>query len=654
MTGVRVFVVQPSGLTRFFGQPVQFVIGGPTYEDLVKWRDIILEKARSYPGLYAVDADYRETTPQYRVAIDRDRAAELGRDVRVDRAHPPDHARLARGDDVRGQGEEYNVILQGTEDERRTPSDLENIYVRSARTGELIPLSNIVTLEERADASALRRYNRMRAITISGGIADGYSMSDCLSFLEKAVREELPSTATISYKGMSQKFKEASGAVIFVFVLALVIAYLVLAAQFESFVSPFVIMLTVPMGVFGAVVGMLLMRVTLNIYSEIGLIMLIGLAAKNGVLIVEFANQLRDRGVEFDEAVFQASRLRLRPIVMTGLSTAIGALPLIFTSGAGAMSRLSLGSVICFGATSGCLLTLFVVPIGYYSPVQVTGLPRRSREEARRPSEDTRAVRGLGPAGHTRARNDEGAAYGRPLRVTPQDAAHDLRGRAGRRTPLGLYALGGLLGSVVDPRHDERDRRSGLLLHRDRARVRAVPVVDRLRAVARPVHVDLVGLGERVRSAEVDVIELERARLGRRRAVLEFRRLGGPVAPEAHLHARHRDAAVRLDRAGERPRRVRQSSSPTVLQPVPSDARDEHDTGGECTAPQECLTFRHLSPSSSRRPLGVRRNKPGRERVVLLLGCRWDTTGGPWQTPRCHADRATQPCLTAKNVPSRG
>jgi multidrug efflux pump len=145
-----------------------------------------------------------------------------------------------------------------------------------------------------------------------------------------------------------------------------VVAYLVLAAQFESFVSPFVIMLTVPMGVFGATIGMLLMGVSLNIFSQIGLVMLIGLAAKNGILIVEFANQLRDRGLAFEEALFQASRLRLRPIVMTGLSTAIGAVPLILASGAGAMSRLSLGTVVAFGATSACLLTLFVVPVGYY------------------------------------------------------------------------------------------------------------------------------------------------------------------------------------------------------------------------------------------------------------------------------------------------
>jgi multidrug efflux pump len=206
----------------------------------------------------------------------------------------------------------------------------------------------------------------MRAVTISGNIAEGYSMEDCLGFLEGVVREELPPSATISYKGLSQKLKESRGAVIFVFIVSLVIAYLVLSAQFESFVSPFVIMLTVPMGMIGATIGMLLLGVTLNIFSEIGLIMLIGLAAKNGILIVEFANQLRDRGLGFEEALFRASRLRLRPIMMTGLSTAIGAVPLILASGAGAMSRLSLGSVVAFGATSACLLTLFVVPIGYY------------------------------------------------------------------------------------------------------------------------------------------------------------------------------------------------------------------------------------------------------------------------------------------------
>jgi len=366
LTGIRVFVFQPSGLSLYFGQPVQFVIGGPTYEDLARWRDIIVEKAKDYPGLTGVDADYRETTPQFRVAIDQNRAAELGVTSQTVGRTLETMLGSRSVTTFVDRGEEYNVVLQGTEEGRRTPTDLENIYVRSGRTGELIPLANIVTLEERADASELRRYNRMRAVTISGSIAEGYSMDDCLRFLERTVRDELPPTATISYKGLSQKLKESSGAVAFVFIVSLVIAYLVLAAQFESFVSPFVIMLTVPMGMLGATIGMLLLGVTLNIFSQIGLVMLIGLAAKNGILIVEFANQLRDRGLEFEDALFQASRLRLRPIMMTGLSTAIGAVPLVLASGAGAMSRLSLGTVVTFGATSACLLTLFVVPMGYY------------------------------------------------------------------------------------------------------------------------------------------------------------------------------------------------------------------------------------------------------------------------------------------------
>jgi multidrug efflux pump len=366
VTGVRVFVFEPSGLSFYFGQPIQFVIGGPTYEELARWRDIIIEKARDYPGLVGVDADYKETTPQFRVAIDRNRAAELGVSSQtVGRTlETMLGSRLATT--FVDRGEEYNVVLQGVDEQRRTPTDLENIYVRSSDTGELIPLSNLVTLEERADASELRRYNRMRAITISANMAEGYSMEDCLAFLERTVREELPSTARISYKGLSEKLKESRGAVAFVFVVSLVIAYLVLAAQFESFVSPFVIMLTVPMGILGAAIGMLLLGVTLNIFSQIGLIMLIGLAAKNGILIVEFANQLRDRGLEFEDALFRASRLRLRPIVMTGLSTAVGAVPLVLASGAGAMSRLSLGTVVVFGATFACLLTLYVVPVGYY------------------------------------------------------------------------------------------------------------------------------------------------------------------------------------------------------------------------------------------------------------------------------------------------
>jgi multidrug efflux pump len=345
---------------------VQFVIGGSTYEELVRWRDIILAKARVYAGLIGVDADYKETTPQTRISVDHDRAAKLGVSSKTIGHTLETFLGSRQVTTYVDNGEEYDVVLQGLEEERRTPTDLQNIYVKSKMGGDLIPLSNLVTVKEQADAGSLNRYNRIRSITISGTPAEGYALGDCLSFLEQTVRDELPPTAMINYKGMSQDFKESGSSVIFVFLLAMVIAYLVLAAQFESFVSPLVIMLTVPMGLLGAMFGLLLMGTTLNIYSEIGLIMLIGLAAKNGILIVEFANQLRDAGMGFDAALFQAARQRLRPIAMTGLSTAIGAIPLLMATGAGAVSRIALGSVIFFGASSACLLTLFVVPIGYF------------------------------------------------------------------------------------------------------------------------------------------------------------------------------------------------------------------------------------------------------------------------------------------------
>jgi len=366
VTGVQVFVMQPSGLTRFFGQPVQFVIGGSTYEELIEWRDIILQKARAYPGLISVEADYRETMPQHRITIDRDRSAELGVSARTIGRTLETVLGSRSVTTYVEDGEEYDVILQGSDKERRTPADLRNIYVRSSFAPELIPLENLVSMDEQADAGTLRRYNRVRAITISGSMAEGYSINDCLDFLEQAVRDELPNTAVIYYKGMSKQFKETSGSIVFVFIMAIVVAYLVLAAQFESFVSPFIIMLTVPMGILGALAGMVAFGITFNIYSQIGLVMLVGLAAKNGILIVEFANQLRDRGAAFEDAVFESARLRLRPVAMTGLSTAIGAVPLMLSTGAGAASRMALGVVIAFGATSACLLTLVVVPVGYY------------------------------------------------------------------------------------------------------------------------------------------------------------------------------------------------------------------------------------------------------------------------------------------------
>ena len=273
-------------------------------------------------------------------------------------------------------GEEYDVILQAQEDQRATADDLENIYVRSDINGALIPLSNLIYLEEVAGAATLNRYNRLRTITLTAGLASGYALGDALEFLEQTVAEELPETAQIDYKGESLEYKEASGSLIFTFGIALLIVFLVLAAQFESFIHPFVILLAVPMAIAGALLGLYATGATLNIYSQIGFVMLIGIASKNGVLIVEFINQLRDAGRDFETAILEAASIRLRPVMMTTLATVMGSIPLLLATGAGAESRNVLGVVIFAGVSLATLLTLFIVPAFYQLLARKTGSPR--------------------------------------------------------------------------------------------------------------------------------------------------------------------------------------------------------------------------------------------------------------------------------------
>ncbi len=288
-------------------------------------------------------------------------------------------------------GEEYDVILEGEREAQRTPASLENLYVRSARSGELVPLANLVEVSEVADSRSLNRYNRVRAITIEANLADGLALGEALDYLEGLVRGHLPEQAQVDYKGQSQDFRASTAGILFVFVLGVAVVFLVLAAQFESWVHPFVIMLTVPLAMAGALLGLWLTGQTMNIYSEIGLIMLVGLAAKNGILIVEFANQLRDQGREFREALLEAADTRLRPIVMTGITTAAGSVPLLLSSGAGAETRVVIGTVILFGVLAATLFTLFVVPVAYDLLARRTGSPgevaRRLEEESIRASE---------------------------------------------------------------------------------------------------------------------------------------------------------------------------------------------------------------------------------------------------------------------------
>jgi multidrug efflux pump len=376
LPGVTAFPVMRQGLGARVQKPVQFVLGGDSYEELAAWRDILLEKIRANnPGLEGIDWDYKETKPQIQVKVDYDRAAELGVTVANIGRTLETMLGSRRITTYIENGEEYDVLLEGDREKQRTPANLENIYVRSARSGELIPLSNLVTLEEFADSNTLNRYNRTRALTIEANLAEGYTLGEALEYLRGLARENLPDTAQIDYKGQSRNFQESGKALLFVFALGLVIVFLVLAAQFESFVHPLVIMLTVPLAIAGGLLGLYLSGNTLNLFSQIGLIILVGIAAKNGILIVEFANQLRDQGMAFDDALLEASRVRLRPILMTGITTAASAIPLIFAFGAGAETRAAIGIVMLSGVLVATFFTLFLVPAGYSLLARGTGSP---------------------------------------------------------------------------------------------------------------------------------------------------------------------------------------------------------------------------------------------------------------------------------------
>lgn len=372
LPGVRAFPVARSGLTQSRGEPVQFVIGGPTYEQLKEWRDIVLQAAGENPGLLNVDADFKETKPQLKVRALKDRAADLGVSLREIGRTLETFLGSRSVTTYLDRGEEYDVILQGSDDDRTSPTDIENIYVRSDLTGRLIPLSNLVEITEVADAPELNRFNRLRAVTITANLADGYTLGEALGFLQNVVREQIPD-AQLNYKGESREFIDAQGAIAFVFILSLVFVFLVLAAQFESPLHPITIILTVPLAIAGALFGLWVTDGTLNIFSQIGLVILAGLAAKNGILIVEFANQLRDQGEALREALLKACQLRLRPILMTAISTVFGAIPLALASGAGAENRTTLGVVIFFGVSAATLLTLYILPAVYLILGRFTG-----------------------------------------------------------------------------------------------------------------------------------------------------------------------------------------------------------------------------------------------------------------------------------------
>ncbi len=363
--GARIFIRSQRALGGGSNPPVQFFIGGNTYEDLDEWQSQLMQAVSMEPMFVGADTDFKPTKPQLRVRIDRDRAGDLGVNLLdVSRTLETLMGNRKVTTFVLA-GKEYDVIVEGDRAEQGSLSDLGNIYVRSGVSGELIPLNNLVTLKDQADAGQLNRYNRVRGITLTSNLAEGVSLGEALAWLESWVQENLPNEASVDYKGESLEYKEAGRSVAFIFSLALLVVFLVMAAQFESYVHPFVILLTVPLALVGGLGGLLLFGQTLNIFSQVGLVMLVGLATKNGILIVEFINQLRDAGRDFDEAIINGAAFRLRPILMTGFTTVFGAVPLVLSTGPGYESRMVIGIVVMCGVTVASLITLLAVPVAY-------------------------------------------------------------------------------------------------------------------------------------------------------------------------------------------------------------------------------------------------------------------------------------------------
>ena len=346
-------------------KPVNLVIQtSRPYDELQHVVEAMLDKARDYPGLTDLDSDLKLNSPQLDIVVDREKAAATG--VEIDTLGRTLETMLGGRQVTRfkREGEQYDVVVKVADIDRQNPEDLRRIYVR-VRDNAMVPLSNLISVKETVAPKELNHFNQLRAATITAQLAPGYSLSEGLEFLEQTAKETLPGTARIDYAGQSREFKEASAGIYLTFLLALAFIYLVLAAQFESFTDPSIIMLTVPLSITGALLALWWSSGTLNIYSQVGLVTLIGLITKHGILIVEFANQLRAKGQPLREAVIESASLRLRPILMTTGAMVLGAVPLALATGAGAESRQDIGWVIVGGLLVGTLFTLFVIPVVY-------------------------------------------------------------------------------------------------------------------------------------------------------------------------------------------------------------------------------------------------------------------------------------------------
>jgi multidrug efflux pump len=364
--GARAFPITPAGLgLRGSRTPLQVKVLGPDFTSVQAWSEALLEALRGVEGLENLEIDYEETQPELRVSINRPLADDLGVSILDAAATMQTFFASREATTYMERGREYPVILQAREDARRTSDDLAEVFVRSRTTGALIPLAALVRIDETTASPELNRFNRLPAIEIAAALADGYDLGAAIEAVRAAAAETLPPEARIAFDGQSREYLDSASGGAMVILFALVVVYLVLAAQFESFVDPLTILLSAPLAATGALAAIWATGQSINIYTQVGMLLLLGLMAKNGILIVEYANQLRDRGASVREAALEGAVRRLRPILMTVLSTLLGAAPLAWSSGAGAESRAAIGLVILGGFGIASILPLFVPPVLY-------------------------------------------------------------------------------------------------------------------------------------------------------------------------------------------------------------------------------------------------------------------------------------------------
>ncbi|CAN5190171.1 efflux RND transporter permease subunit [soil metagenome] len=376
-TGAQVNASVPGAFQRGGGgnsNSVEMIVTGAEYEDIYRWLQPVLAASQDFAGFSRPRLNYEPNAPRLLVDVDPEKAAGLGvSSQEIGRTLETMFGSRRATTYIKG-GQEYDVILQTDRANRAGVSDLETLYVATGG-GTLVPLSSVVDTKTSGDTPDRRRLDRQRSISLQADLTPGTTIADAVAFLNAQAAKQQQGVVNIQWGGAARDQQEAGGAVGAAFGLALLLVFLVLAAQFESWITPAVIMLTVPLAAAGGLFGLFMAGSSLNIYSQIGLIILIGVAAKNGILIVEFANQLRDQGRSIREAIIESSSLRLRPIIMTSIATAFGALPLVLWSGAGAGSRQTIGVVIFAGALFATLLTLFVVPVIYGALARFTKSP---------------------------------------------------------------------------------------------------------------------------------------------------------------------------------------------------------------------------------------------------------------------------------------